>query len=249
MLKLYIICFHILVTKPLQSGRTELVTAPEMPGVFCKYINLESENFIPIDISPLKILLSVSWDQKNLTNVNDASASWSEDVSTNGFKACVLVAGRHQKSDFMLKPFIHWFVFQEKLFETSKNITAGSTTLDTWYTGTQCKIIHSLSRNSADVNVYTSIEHPRKMNYQNAMTVWTEITRRSSYTKDVRVCARELQNFDGIHKGIIVVSIFLLFDHVTKLFEQEPKIKEICYFLFYFFFISFFCTFVLLKTK
>ena len=58
-------------------------------------------------------------------------------------------------------------------------------------------------------SVYVSIEHPQKKNYKNAMTVWSEITTRS-YNEDVRVCARELQNFDGIHQGIIVVSHFIL---------------------------------------
>ena len=72
--------FHFSVTKPLQSGHTELASVSEMPGVFCKYINLQTENFIPKDLSPLKVLLSVSWDQKNFTNANDASATWSEDV-------------------------------------------------------------------------------------------------------------------------------------------------------------------------
>ena len=202
--------FIFSVTKPIQSGHTELASVSEMPGVFCKYINLQTENFIPKDLSPLKVLLSVSWDQKNFTNANDASATWSEDVSTNGFKACVLVAGRYQNSDFKSKPFVHWSVFQEKMFENSKEITAGSTTLDTWYTGTQCKVINSSPRNSGNVNVYVSIEHPQKKNYKNAMTVWPEITIRS-YTKDVRVCARELQNFDGINKGIIVVSKVFIF--------------------------------------
>ena len=77
-----------------------MASVSEMPGVFCQYIDLHSENFIPTEISPLKVLLSVSWDQNNFTNANEASATWSEDVSTNGFKACVLVAGRYQNSDF-----------------------------------------------------------------------------------------------------------------------------------------------------
>ena len=187
-----------------------MVSVPEMPGVFCKYVNLESENFIPIEISPLKVLLSVSWDQQNFTKANDASASWSEDVSTNGFKACVLVAGRHMNSDFKKMPSVHWSVFQKQMFDGVNNINVGSTTLDTWYTGTQCKVVNSFTGNSADINVYASIENQERKNYQNAMTVWSEITSSSSSffsTKYVRVCARELQNFDGIHKGIIVVSI------------------------------------------
>ena len=194
------------LVKPLQSGRTQLVPVPEMPGVFCKYINLQSENFLSFQSSSLKVLLSVSWDQNKFTNPNDASATWSENVSKDGFKACVLVAGRHVNSDFKSTPSVHWIVFQREMFNTVKNIYVGSTTLDTWYTGTQCKIVHTTFGNSANVTVYASIEHPERSNYQNAMTVWSEITSRSFNTKDIRVCGRELQNFDGIHKDIIVVS-------------------------------------------
>ena len=182
-----------------------LVSVQLTSGVFCKYINLQSENFLPTESSPLKILLSVSWDQKSFVNKNNVSSAWSEEVSKNGFKACVLVV-EYLKTNFQSKPTIHWSVFQKQMFEKAKNIETGSMTLDTWYTGTQCKVIKS-SPDSSNVNVYASIEHPQKKNYKNAMTVWSEITTRSS-TKDVRVCARELQNFNGIHKGIIVVSCY-----------------------------------------
>ena len=185
-----------------------------MPGVFCQYIDLHSENFIPTEISPLKVLLSVSWDQNNFTNANEASATWSEDVSKNGFKACVLVAGRHLNSDFKKLPSVHWSVFQKQMFDSVSSIKVGSTTLDTWYTGTQCKVVHSFTGNIPMTNVYASVEHKEKKNYQNAMTVWSEISGSSSSffsTKYVRVCAREFQNFDGIHKGIVVVSALFLY--------------------------------------
>ena len=178
-----------------------------MPGVFCKYINLQSENFLSIQSSSLKVLLSVSWDQNKFTNPNAASATWSENVSKDGFKACVLVAGRHVNSDFKPTPSVHWIVFQKKIFDKVPNIKTGTTTLDTWYTGTQCKIVHTTFGNFTNVTVYASIEHPERSNYQNAMTVWSEISSRYDYyPKDIKVCARELQNFDGIHKDIMVVS-------------------------------------------
>ena len=195
------------LVKPIQSGRTKLpslVTIKLLSGVFCEYINLQSENFIPIQSSPLKILMSVSWDQKSFVDKNNVSSAWSEDVTRNGFKACVLVV-EYLKTNFKSKPTIHWSVFQKQMFDKVKNINIGSTTFDTWYNGTQCKVVYSLSSHSSNVNVFASIEHPRKKNYQNAMTVWSEVTTRSSNTKDVRVCARELQNFNGVHQGIIVV--------------------------------------------
>ena len=153
------------------------------------------------------MLLSVSWGQKHFTKPNDASASWSEDVSVNGFKACVLVAGRHLDSDFKSPPSVHWMVFQEEMFDGNLYIGSQTFTLDTWYTGTQCKRARIFQAGVGALKVYASVEHSKRRNYQNAMTVWSEITPIHFNRLDVRICARELQNFDGIHKDIKIVSI------------------------------------------
>ena len=198
------------LAKPLQSGRSVLDAVAAMPGLFCKYINLRSENFIPIQWSSLKVFLTVSWEQANFTEPNDASASWSEDVSVNGFKACVVVAGRHFNSEFKSPPSVHWIVLQDKFLKDRKAITLGSTVLDTWYTGTQCETIHFNHIQNTSLNIIASVEHPKRNNFQNAMTVWTEVMRHQNWYHSyevIRVCARELQNFDGIHENITVVSI------------------------------------------
>ena len=215
---MFIFCFLFLV-KPLQSGSSMLDATAAMPGLFCKYIDLRSENFIPIQWSSLKVFLTVSWGQENFTEPNEASASWSENVSVNGFKACVVVAGRHLNSDFKFLPSVHWVVLQDEFLKNREPIALGTTVLDTWYTGTQCKNIHFNHIQNTSLNVIASVEHPKRNNFQNAMTVWTEVTRHQGWYSDyenIRICARELQNFDGAHKDIKVVSTFYSIKHATS---------------------------------
>ena len=211
---LIIFTLFILSVQPFQSGRTQLEPVPELPGIFCKYVSLERENFAKTaNATRINIFLTVSWDQRdqepftNETMAKDASASWSEDVTDKGFKACVLVAGRHLASDFPAPPAVHWVAVQEEFFREgakTKTIKVGSVVMDTWYTGTQCKRIPS---RSYQTRYFVSVTHTEPRSFSNAMTVWTERDRRFGFAF---VCARELQNFDGIHKGVVVVSYHLL---------------------------------------
>ena len=72
--------------KPIQSGRTQLEPVVELPGVFCKYIEIDSENFVPeTNNNTLKVFLSTSWNQQgDFVKANQASAAWSEDVTIRG---------------------------------------------------------------------------------------------------------------------------------------------------------------------
>lgn len=200
--------FFFNTVKPIQSGRTALKAIPNLPGLFCKYINLESKNFIPRTPSGIKVLLTASLDKVN-EDLHDPTAVWSEEVSTKGFKACIIIAGRGFASDFNREsPYVHWQAFQEEFLFSTPDIRVGSVVMDTWYTGTQCKNISMVTEIKLSFNVYASVQHTEPKGYENAMTVWSEITTSSPHgQKLVRICARELQNFDGIHKGIIVVRI------------------------------------------
>ena len=54
-----------------------------------------------------------------------------------------------------------------------------------------------------------SVEHTIAKSYTNAMTAWVETNDKmmaGGIGNQIRVCTRELQNFDGIHKGIKIVS-------------------------------------------
>ena len=204
---------------PYQSGRTHLEALPDMNGVFCKYIKIDSKRFLPTTLSSLKVLLTVSWNKKSFDTPNDASASWSEDLTSKGFKACALVAGRKMNSQFNSFPVIHWTVFQEQVFKNQ--MRGGSEKFKTWYTGTQCQTIvpgiYIRDFYSQKPTVIASVYHSKPKNYQNAMTVWAELQPVSYRQFAVRVCARELQNFDGKHEGIEVVSLTFT---VTRIFHN-----------------------------
>lgn len=199
----YLSCFTLYFTvQPFQAGSTTLESDVNISGVFCKTIQLNPSNFLPAQSSPLKILLSTSWSSSSQRI--EASASWSENVQEDSFRACTLVAGRHPVDYFQSPPIVQWIVFQNQFFHDDKYIQSGSTTLDTWYTGSQCKFVTYTM--SPENHVYVSVSHSKPKVYSNAMTVWAEI--RNLF--QVFVCARELQNFDGVHKGVIIVSCSLL---------------------------------------
>ena len=187
----------------MQSGQTELDEDEKMPGVFCKYIHLNPSNFLPTSISQMKVLLSVPWNKTMYNStIIEASASWSENVTSHGFKACVLVAGRHLNSEFKVLPSIHWIAlnFHENYFDSSVN-ESGIARLPTWRTGTMCQSVLVKSRLDSSLRAIVSISHTKAQNYHNAMSVWADLT-----SSSLKVCSRELQNFDGIHEGVLVVS-------------------------------------------
>ena len=191
----------------MQSGHTELVAVSEMPGVFCQYIHLDPSNFIPTSISPMKVFLSVLWNKtKYNSTIIEASASWSENVTAHGFKACVLVAGRHLNSEFKVLPSIHWTALNFHEGNGNNFLESGIVKLPTWYTGTLCQTINVSGRfRSHAYRAMASISHAHLKDYRNAMTVWTQL-----YSSRFRICARELQNFDGIHKDVLVVGLFVI---------------------------------------
>lgn len=47
-----------------------------------------------------------------------------------------------------------------------------------------------------------TVEHSHVRNYGNAMSAWAE-----GSGSLIRICARELENFDGIHSGIKLVNM------------------------------------------
>ena len=71
--------------------------------------------------------------------MNDASAVWSENVTVNGFNACVLVAGRHF-FDSLYPPNVNWVAFQKGVIIPDL-LNGGIIELPTWETGSQCAFI------------------------------------------------------------------------------------------------------------
>ena len=98
----------------------------------------------------MHVLLTVVW-QRSDSNVHDATASWSEQVSVNGFKACVMVAGRHFTNDIGKRPNLYWVAYQVAVIKNAEpRLQGGVVDLPTWYTGSRC----------------VSLSHHHNMNYQ-----------------------------------------------------------------------------------
>lgn len=198
------------------------------PRLFCKQIHLDKamSNIFQAASSRLHVLLSISWNRDsphNITELYKDSSVWSEDLNHQGFRACVLVANGSLHDDLIQPPSVHWSVFSKEFFikdtkEFKLNINVGAEYLNTWSNGTQCQTIFNITAtansSSTEYNVFTSIEftsvEDHLMGYRNAMTTWTDVIveeKNSMKIKYFRACAKELQNRDVVHQGIVIVSV------------------------------------------
>lgn len=187
------------------SGVVQLEPMPKIPTVFCRFVKLNLGMF---DASvPIGIQLTPSWEATvgDWNGLHEASATWSEKISPNGFKACAMVAGHHFAANSYPVPKVHWIAYQ--IFGSdchqSENMQSGSVHLPIWYTGSKCSELMLRHRFTDISKIFVSVEHTREDNYADAITAWSEIHTVANTTfKFVRVCARELQNFEGEHKGV-----------------------------------------------
>lgn len=153
------------------------------------------------------------WNATKSSVPHDASTSWSENVTLQGFRACVLVSGRYAYLDFHSPPSVYWVVFNLKkdYFNSSANVQNGILALNSFYTtASQCKNITSISNSDlSDYRVLTSV-HRDNHNFPNAMAVWTEhapSTALSNLT-NIRICVRKLRNStNGRYEEGFIVSI------------------------------------------
>ncbi|XP_065664018.1 uncharacterized protein LOC100210520 isoform X3 [Hydra vulgaris] len=196
---------------PYLTGMVKLDPVPGAPGAFCKNVALVPNFFYKL--YPLQVILTVSWesDIKRKT-IHDASTVWSENVTVNSFRACVLVAGRHF-FDNLPSPNVYWGVLQKRLF-TSDLIEGGIINLPTWETGSQCvsllfprtpNLLASVSLNSSS--------------FTDALNIWIEKDPNSLMHK---ICVQELQNFDGVHEGVQIHYLA-----VYTAFKYFPEVGDI----------------------
>ena len=71
-----------------------------------------------------------------------ASAVWSENVTSAGFRACALIAGRHFFNDYP-SPSLNWLAYQitHRSNDAGRKVDEGVVMLKTWYTGSLCHYI------------------------------------------------------------------------------------------------------------
>ena len=218
--------FILLTAQPIQSGITKMNAVANHSGLYCQYILINRALSIIFQTasSRLHVLLSV---KNNATDRQKDYSVWSEDLSHQGFRACVFVHNGSLHDDLLQLPSVHWSVFSKELFplkdtdEVRSAVKIGAEYLDTWSTGIHCQNIFNnsstnTSSSSIKYNVFTSIELNSKnaslVGYKNALTVWTEVIVEEKdlvRMKHVRVCVRDLQNRDIVHHRVVVVSIEL----------------------------------------
>ena len=116
-----------------------LEAIPNVPVAFCKYVHLNSKRFEP-DF-PMHVQLTTTW--KNQA-IHEGSAVWSENVTTSGFSACVLVAGRHFFGG-VPTPTVFWMAYQRGLIVSSNGqLVGGAIVMPTWSSGSRCQRLPGL---------------------------------------------------------------------------------------------------------
>ena len=141
-IKLFLNILFIYTDAPVISGTVMLVQDLELKSVFCNYVSFPKYVFKPY--SKVHVFLTVRWSSNSTvaspaSSENDAAASWSEDLTSEGFKGCVLVAGRNIKP--MNNVSLNWVAMQKESVDDHEHQTVGTIEFGTWYTGTRCQKI------------------------------------------------------------------------------------------------------------
>ena len=119
---------------PYQAGSVFLEPIPNVPVAFCKYVHLNNKRF-ESDF-PMHIQLTITWRNQNF---KEGAAAWSENATTFGFNACVLVAGRHFLG-IAPTPTVFWMAYQKGLMASSEGqLTGGSIDMPSWFSGSRCE--------------------------------------------------------------------------------------------------------------
>jgi len=80
--------------------------------------------------SPVRVYISANHGEVP-SNIHDTSFIWAEDVTTSGFKACLVLGGQGNGGNTT----IDWFAFQG----SQTGVYDGSASFSLFTTGTQCK--------------------------------------------------------------------------------------------------------------
>ncbi|CAH3176026.1 unnamed protein product [Porites lobata] len=173
------------------------------PGLFaCETIRF-AESFS--GGKQVKVFAAFGHSVNNQARGNGASI-WVESEDRTQFRACIYEYSNGSNS----AAEINWLALQS----APKGAQLGTTSLDSWTTGTECKKIvfpqgpltHShvffpyLKRFATPPIVLATPSHQFPERPQDAMAVWVEELTEDSF----KICLREVKIFDGIHKGITI---------------------------------------------
>jgi len=168
-----------------KAGKDNITTIT--PGLFaCKVIYFSSPFYGGQQVT---VLVSVGHTVKSQTPRNGA-AVWVEAVKESEFTVCVLEFGNGSNRTLE----VSWLSFQGSLGGSQ----IGTTSLNSWTTGTECKRIDFQQRFSTPPTIFVTVTHQNPMRPQDAMAVWVEDLRVDNF----KICFREAKIFDGPHKNI-----------------------------------------------
>ncbi|XP_073250982.1 uncharacterized protein [Porites lutea] len=139
----------------------------------------------------VKVLASFGHAVNNSAHSNGA-AIWVESEDANQFRACVYEYsdGSNKTAEF------NWVAMQS----APSGAQLGTTLLDSWATGTECKRIDFPQRFQSLPTILVTPSHLVPERPQDAMAVWVENLTQSSF----KICLREVKIFDGFHQNIKV---------------------------------------------
>ena len=131
---------------------------PSISVAFCKYVHLNGKRF-ESDL-PMHIQLTIT--RRNQT-FKEGAAVWSENVTTSGFNACVLVAGRKFLGG-VVAPSVFWMAYQNALLNSSEGqLTGGSINMPSWFSGSTCQRLPGIY--NSQVNFFFLVNRYKCMAY------------------------------------------------------------------------------------
>jgi len=125
-----------------------------------------------------------------------------KDVHKEGFTAMIQLPERFQE-DRSRQIYLQYFAYQINLHRRTDMFEGGTVDIPMWQTGSRC--VHIQPRMGVEANFFVSTEHSNNNPYD-ASNSWVEHPPHHdgahSDKHPVRLCTRELQNFDGYHEGM-----------------------------------------------
>ncbi|KAK3697874.1 hypothetical protein QZH41_010710, partial [Actinostola sp. cb2023] len=179
----------------LHHGRVTLDLSKS--EVQCQVVVYKTQNFAKGPT--VHVQVSVNYYKSPVASfVHDAAVAWAEKISVNNFTVCALKAGRNDRAtpDKGIT-YVDYMAYQG----SPAGAVAGEITLTNWWQGTTCQIVDLPNgKFSKAPQALVSSEHIVEGQSHDAATIWLEDISTSKF----KVCLREMQNFDGLHKDIHV---------------------------------------------
>ena len=163
----------------------------------CQTFVFNSRLFYPH--KPVHALVTVDHRHANYASqyIHDAPVAWIDRLTSDSLTACVYVAGRGERHD-VTDVSLNWLVYQG----APDGAMGGIVQLDEWWTGTTCEKVTLERAFSSPPLVLATLRHSVRDFKHDAASLWVE----DIHTDSFSLCVRELQNFDGLHENVSIVS-------------------------------------------